>query len=157
MQRTEAAGATRVRHDGVEDSSSGGGFVIAAEILAGRQGARLFHPSAGREIEEVESVRAGGGKNTGAELGMDKFLNRGIGDRFTRVVRGERGGADALAVTNGFAGDAVFGELVDEELVRMKSKKELTSPGRMSFAGSCQALPQKTVKTSTLVRSGPLR
>jgi len=47
--------------------------------------------------------------------------------------------------------------LVDEELVRMKSKKELTSPGRMSFGGSCQALPQKTVKTSTLVRSGPLR
>jgi hypothetical protein len=113
LQPAEAPVAAGVGHDGVEDVSGGSGFVIATEILA-RSGGALFHRGAWREVEEVKGVGIGGGEGAGGDFGLEEFLNCGIGDGLARLGRSQGCGADALAMSDGLPGDAVFGELVDE-------------------------------------------
>jgi hypothetical protein len=105
-------GAAGEWHDGIEDIV-GSGIVIAAEILAGG-GTALADRCAGREIQEIESVGGGSGKDAGVDLGLEHLLDGGVVDGIARFGRAEVEGADTLAMANGFARDAVFGELIDE-------------------------------------------
>jgi len=113
IESTLAAGAPGVRHDGVEDIV-GSGTVISAEILAGGGAVAHGDGSAGREIEEIESVGGGGGKGARVDLRLKHLLDGGIVDGVAGLGRSEIQGTDALAVANGLTGDAVLGELVDE-------------------------------------------
>jgi len=112
FESTLATGATGKRHNRVVNAA-GGSFVIATEILAG-SGRALLHGGAGREEEEVEGIGGGGGEDTRGNLSLDKFLNGGIGDGFSGRGSGKGVGAGENAPPNGFAGDAVFTELVDK-------------------------------------------
>jgi len=87
--------------------------VIAAEILAGGAVAH-GDGSAGREIEEIESVGGDGGKDASIDLRLKHLLDGGIVDGVAGLGRSEIEGTDALAVANGLTGDAVLGELVNE-------------------------------------------
>jgi hypothetical protein len=88
LQPAEATVAAGVGHDGIEDVSGGSGFVIATEILA-RSGGALFHLGARREVEEAKGVGIGGGEGAGGDLGLEEFLNRGIGDGLAGVRRSQ--------------------------------------------------------------------
>ena len=113
IESTLAAGAARVRHDGVENIV-GSGVVIAAEILAGGGAVAHGDGSAGGEIEEIQSVGGDGGKDASIDLRLKHLLDGGIVDGVAGLGRSEIEGTDALAVANGLTGDAVLGELVNE-------------------------------------------
>ena len=79
IESTLAAGAAGVRHDGVEDIV-GSGIVISAEILAGGGAVAHGDGGTGREIEEIESVGGGGGKDASIDLRLKHLLDGGIVD-----------------------------------------------------------------------------
>src|ERR1700676_1834606 len=108
----EAACTAWEGHGGVEDAV-GRGVVVAAEILAACR-ATKFHLGAGREKDEVERVGVGGRNRAAREFGLEQGLNGGILNGFAGFGSGKDFCADALAVADGFSGDAVFGELIEK-------------------------------------------
>ena len=107
-----AAGAAGIRHGGVKDPF-GSDVVIAAKNFAAGAAA-LLHRGAGRKKDKVERVGVGGRKGSVREFRFDQGLNRRILDGFAGLGRSENFCADALAVADGFSGDAVFAELVEK-------------------------------------------
>src|SRR5713226_5122327 len=89
---SKTAGATGIRHHGVENTVVDG-VVIAAEDFAGGAAA-LGHGDSGRKENEIESVRGCGGQRACGDLLLQECLDGGVIDRFSWSWSRERDRAD---------------------------------------------------------------
>src|SRR5215472_10960206 len=112
-ETSRAAGASRIRHDRIEDLP-GDVVVVTAERRAGRRTA-LYDTHTRRKVDEIQSVRSWVRKRVVCRyLVLLHMLDGGIRDRSIQRGCGDGDSTGMLAVPDRMAGNAVLVKLVDQ-------------------------------------------